>query len=932
MKRTILLLLSVMMTVIMTAGNVTPEQALQQAQDFLQQTPSGMKRSQAEVPQLKMAGRVSGLYVFNAEGNQGFVIVSNDDRTAPILGYSETGNLDPDNMPCNMRAWLQGYADEIAWLDEHNVQLTGVADSRRASAVKTPIAPLVKTQWDQGAPYNELCPNFFSHGKCLTGCGATAMAQMMYYTATQAGLASSETTAEIPGYTFETSWPEGQITVDTIPAGYALDWYLMTATYDGSSSDESKTAVAKLMKACGTSVNTLYGTSESGGSESQVDPYPDAFKNYFGYAETVQAVDRSQYTYANWLEMIYHELSEGRVVFYFGQSPSLGGHAFVCDGYQGEDYFHINWGWGGDGDSYFKLSVLNPYDDNPSGGFYALQGAVLGVQLVGYETGTVLSNPSTIDLTLNSVSSDRDSLSVGESAYITFSITNNSSDDYEGEIDLEALGQDLFYGKIFLIPAGQTRDCIVEYMPTLEGTYKLTACRLSEQDDHITIDASKYVSVTVTASEHPFTDNVDLSFSADYEMPVEGGDFYGSTFMATITVTNDTDDNYSGYVVVDLINLNYDRLFISSAYQQVPAHSSIQIPVEAEGLEYGIEYYVTCCYMKDGNWSNWYNLEILACKPGITATDASGQKTIVKPTATYDVPANAVSVDMRNAGVTTVNKNGNPNTLYILGAGDVVPWGLTNVVTLNDDGRYSSNAITLTDGYAFYSPVNFTANRIEFTYNHDRFGNGKQGWNTIMLPFDVSSVTVNDRPVDWFHSGSDTGKRFWLREFVSDDPGVVNFADVSGGMKANTPYLIAFPFKDWNAPFGVGNIVIKFVGEYTDVLKNSEFMSLTAGNYIFAGTTLTDATPDIYTINAVGNRFDLGSGCAPFRAYFKTISLEPAFDSLSIGTGGGTTGIYQVESEKMKVESSEIYDLSGRHVENPAKGVYIQNGRKIVIK
>ena len=103
MKRTILLFLSVMMTVIMTAGDVTPQQALQQAQKFLQQTPSGMKRSQAEVPQLKMVGRVSGLYVFNAEQNQGYVIVSNDDRTAPILGYSETGTLDPDNMPCNMR-------------------------------------------------------------------------------------------------------------------------------------------------------------------------------------------------------------------------------------------------------------------------------------------------------------------------------------------------------------------------------------------------------------------------------------------------------------------------------------------------------------------------------------------------------------------------------------------------------------------------------------------------------------------------------------------------------------------------------------------------------------------------------------------------------------------------------------------------------------
>ena len=177
MKRTILLFLSVMMTVIMTAGDVTPQQALQQAQKFLQQTPSGMKRSQAEVSQLKMAGRVSGLYVFNAEQNQGYVIVSNDDRTAPILGYSETGTLDPDNMPCNMRAWLQGYADEIAWLNEHNIQPTTSQNPRRtASAVKAPIAPLVTAHWNQGAPYNNQVSGYYYAGNAVTGCVATAMA------------------------------------------------------------------------------------------------------------------------------------------------------------------------------------------------------------------------------------------------------------------------------------------------------------------------------------------------------------------------------------------------------------------------------------------------------------------------------------------------------------------------------------------------------------------------------------------------------------------------------------------------------------------------------------------------------------------------------------------------------------------------------------
>ena len=138
-----------MMAIIIKAGEVLPEQALQQAVSFLQQrAASGMgpKKSPARASELTMAGRFSGLYVINTTGDNGYLIVSNDDRTTPILGYSNSGSLDLENMPDNMRAWLQGYADEIAWLDAHSYQPT--ATRRAASGVKTPIAPLVTTQWD----------------------------------------------------------------------------------------------------------------------------------------------------------------------------------------------------------------------------------------------------------------------------------------------------------------------------------------------------------------------------------------------------------------------------------------------------------------------------------------------------------------------------------------------------------------------------------------------------------------------------------------------------------------------------------------------------------------------------------------------------------------------------------------------------------------
>ena len=125
MKRAFLLIVSILLTLTVMAGDITPEQALQQARKFLQQREadgSRVRRQPGTLPQLTMTRQVSGLYVFNVEDDGGFIIVSSDDRAKPVLGYSDSGSIDPDRMPSNMRAWLQGYADEIAWLQKQNTQ------------------------------------------------------------------------------------------------------------------------------------------------------------------------------------------------------------------------------------------------------------------------------------------------------------------------------------------------------------------------------------------------------------------------------------------------------------------------------------------------------------------------------------------------------------------------------------------------------------------------------------------------------------------------------------------------------------------------------------------------------------------------------------------------------------------------------------------
>ena len=927
MKRTILLFLSVMMTVIMTAGEVTPQQALQQAQKFLQQTPSGMKRSQAEVPQLKMAGRVSGLYVFNAEQNQGYVIVSNDDRTAPILGYSETGTLDPDNMPCNMRAWLQGYADEIAWLNEHNIQPTASQNPRRtASAVKAPIAPLVKTHWDQGSPYNDNCPEYESDNKAVTGCVATAMAQVMKYHE------YANMTGDIPGY--DTDFQGSScIAVSTLTAT-SFDWGNMLNDYTNSATDTQKSAVAKLMQYCGASVKMHYGSVSSSNTTEVVT----ALKTYFGYNSTAQMAVRSLYTYNEWIELIYNELKQNRPVVYGGQS-SGGGHEFVCDGYQGEDYFHINWGWGGMSDNYFKLSALDSDHQGIGGssstdGYHYGQDAVVGVQKPSDE-GTVL-NISThlLDLSVTAISGPT-SATAGQEVTYTLTVANNASLDYSGDIylgikygDSEPYSYGLLSGDLFNIPAGGSKDCAIKTTFESAGTYKLVFFWPNDQGSYSTY-GDVLTTVTVSSGK-PRTSDLDLTTTIKQIETRSDNNFYGTTLKGVLTVSNpSTDYDFEGYYewMVDGVAMVFD-----SKHTYIPAGGSIDVPFEASGRTINTNYPLQVCYLRNSDWTDWNVLATLTCKPAIVTIDASGSKTVLQPTNSYTVPDNVVSVEMTGAGVTSVTKNSNPNTLYILGSSDAVPAGLTNVVRFNGT-TYSASSITLTDGYNFASPVDFTATNIVFNYTFTKGADGSKGWNTIMLPFDVTSVTADDVAIDWFHDSGETGKQFWLKEFVSDEPGVVNFDFVSGTtMKANTPYIVAFPGDHWGAAYDLSTKAIKFVGETnTTVHKSDAVSSVTGANYRFIGNTLTDATNNIYTINDDGDKFVAGNGSAPFRAYFKPGIFDPTLGSLGIGSGGETTGI-ETMSDVRGMMSDVWYDLQGRRVENPTKGVYIKNGKLFIKK
>lgn len=358
MKKTLFTLLAFMMAMTMHAEQVSKQEALQKAREFMPDRQFGEARSLARSAS---PSDEEPFYIFNADGNQGFAIVSGDDRTLPILGYADRGQLSTDNMPANLKYWLDEYVQQLKHLPD-----LPVAATRGFKVPRKSVTPLIKTQWNQDAPYNTRCPLIYNQYP-MTGCVATAMAQVMYYwkypkTATPA----------FPQYTTSSYG----INVPALPS-VVFDWDHMQLTYNGNETGASATAIATLMRYCAQAVEMDFGPKGSAASLFPSDMVD------FGYGKNVRQVERYLYTSYQWEELIYNEISEGRPVLYGGSSPS-GGHKFICDGYDG-GYFHINWGWGGMSDGYFLLSLANPDDLGIGGGTsvdgYSMdQHAIIGVE------------------------------------------------------------------------------------------------------------------------------------------------------------------------------------------------------------------------------------------------------------------------------------------------------------------------------------------------------------------------------------------------------------------------------------------------------------------------------------------------------------------------------------------------------------------------
>ena len=293
-----------------------------------------------------------GYYVFPHDGNCGYTIVSGDDRMPEIVGYSTTDTYSEENMPDGMKHLMQAYEAMAAALANGDAKAERCLAEKEALAADSTyrqprVAPLLAdVAWGQTEPYNNLCPMYDGQRRTVTGCVATAMAQLMMYYQYPQTLKS-----DIPAY--QTS--SYQLNMPLVSAGERYDWDNMLPQYSGSAYTAAQAnAVAKLMYHCGLSAKADHGPSTG----AWCTPY--VLVKYWGYdPDVIKHLYREKFSLREWTAILDAELQASRPVYYTGCSTTSGGHAFLCDGADGNGLYHINWGWSGWNNGYFDITVLN---------------------------------------------------------------------------------------------------------------------------------------------------------------------------------------------------------------------------------------------------------------------------------------------------------------------------------------------------------------------------------------------------------------------------------------------------------------------------------------------------------------------------------------------------------------------------------------------
>ena len=377
MKKSILLLL---IAVLASPGIMAEQRTASEAQNvannyLLTKATHHLLGVSTQAPQLSLsmtgtsADNKVDYYVFNNGKENGFIIVSGDDKAAPVLGYSDSGSFDANDIPDGMRYWLECYAEQMQYLRSHPESAYEAPRSRP----NVMITPLLTCKWNQNSPYNDQCPTYgTAQNHAVTGCVATATAQVMYYHKwPQQGSSEFTYVCNVNG--------EGEQTLSADFGSTTYDWENMLDYYSPNSYSEAEgNAVATLMSHVGIASHMGYGSISSTATYAAME----ALRLYFGYNSGMRIYNRITMNAAQWDSLLMNELLNARPIIFSAATPKGGGHCFVLDGINADGYYHFNWGWGGVSDGYFLITALSPSDQGIGsfeGGYNASQQIVANV-------------------------------------------------------------------------------------------------------------------------------------------------------------------------------------------------------------------------------------------------------------------------------------------------------------------------------------------------------------------------------------------------------------------------------------------------------------------------------------------------------------------------------------------------------------------------
>ena len=526
------------------AGPISQQAARKNAAEFLQKLGmTGYKKRLTAVGLPHTRAAEPAYYIFNTPG--GFILVSGDDITAPIIGYSDETQFDKDNIPAGLREMLAYYTNVIEWARKQDIP-SGKKGLKAFTPVERdkrhPIAPIVRTKWDQGYPYNIDCPSpgTSNDRESFTGCVATAMAQ-----AIAVYRHPNKITKQIPGYKNNKHWDYPNKNRGPLPPT-TFDWANIKDRYTGHESKNSPEAkaIANLMHYCGRSVKMNYGGESVGGSGALSSDVAEALKNYFGYNSNVRCVDMSNYSADKWEALLYRELAQASPIVLSGSSSS-GGHAFICDGYDSLDYFHINWGWGGMSDGYFKLVLLDPDSLGSGGGtahdgFASDQDAVIGIRPAGVDGNDELPDQDSKSYYKLKVEDYNIDL---EHSSITFVIKNEGREEFAQDLTLKKKYDKKFESNAFaVIRPGETKEVSLSFANGNSGEYRLgvdTYAYYGQNIDYLT----KYIKIDMPKES---ATTLEITFNpggGEYDAPQQ---IEGEVLDMEITLANKSGRDYFG--------------------------------------------------------------------------------------------------------------------------------------------------------------------------------------------------------------------------------------------------------------------------------------------------------------------------------------------------------------------------------------------------